>query len=134
MARGRLAGFVIAGVVAVGAFVLLRADDPTRFPPIAVEGNAELIDQAMADYQTNIVAAGEDVALQAVVNGWVARDLLFIQAQQFDALSSQISVLSAQTDAYGQADQPDDRVPALLLIGLLTIIFHLGTAPDSRLT
>ena len=127
----RLIGFTAAAVAAVAVFVAAGPDAVTRFTPIAVEGNQELIDQAVADYQQQSEAAGDDIEVQQLVNGWVARDLLFVIANQADATSEQIAVLSAQTVANAQAGDPDDRVAGLLLIGVLTLAFHGATAPST---
>jgi hypothetical protein len=125
----RIIGFTIAAVSAVGVFIFAAPEPPNRFQPIAIEGNQALIEQALADYEANFIEAGESIELQLVANGWVTRDLLFIQANQFDALSEQMAMLSAQTVANSQAAEPDERMAALLLIAVLTLIFHGATLP-----
>ena len=125
----RLVGFSIAVAASVLALLLLGPADPVRFQPIQVEGNQELIDQALADYEANSTAAGEDLDLQVVVNGWVARDFFFIVASELDAVSDQLTILSAQSDALSNGTEPDDRVPALLLVGVVTFAFHAATLP-----
>lgn len=128
MALVRLIGFVAAAVAAVAVFILAGPDDARRFTPIAVAGNQELIDEAVAAYEADAAVAGDDIALQELANGWIARDLLFINAGQLDALSEQVAVLSAQTVANAQGGEPDDRVPGLLLVAVLTLAFHFATA------
>jgi hypothetical protein len=122
-------GFTIAVVAAVLSVLLLGPADLARFQPIQVEGNQELISEALTDYEANSTAAGEDLDLQVVANGWVARDFLYIVANELDAVSDQLTILSAQTDALANGTGADDRVPALLLVGVLTFAFHAATLP-----
>ena len=125
----RLVGFIIAAMAAVAAFVLLEPDDVTRAQPPTIEGLDTMVEQALSDYDENSLGAGDNAELQIVTNGWVARDLLFILVSQFEVLSDQITVLSAQIDGVAEGTEADDRVPALLLIGVLTIGFHAATLP-----
>ena len=125
----RLTGFSVAVIASVLTLLLLGPAEPERFQPIQVEGNQELISQALEDYEANSTAAGEDLALQTVVNGWVARDFLYVVANELDAVSDQLTILSAQTDALANATEPDERLPVLLLIGVVTFAFHAATLP-----
>ena len=126
----RLVGFIIAAMAAVAAFVLLEPDDVTRAQPPTIEGLDTMLEQALSDYDENSLGAGDNAELQIVTNGWVARDLLFIVVSQLEVMSEQITVLSAQTDGIAKGSEADDRVPALLLIGVLTIGFHAVTLPE----
>jgi hypothetical protein len=128
MAIFRLVGFTIAAAAAVAVFLLAGPDDARRFTPIAVEGNQQLIDGAVAAYEADAQAAGEDIQLQQLASSFIARDLLFVNAGQLDALSEQISVLSAQTVVNAQAGDSDDRIAGLLLVGVLTLAFHGATS------
>lgn len=80
---------------------------------------ASLIADALeADTANN--KGAESAPQQQVVNGWTARDLLTIIAKQnIDILKSQ----GALVDATGTLNTTpfDERIPALLLIGLLAI-------------
>ena len=124
----RYLGFAILVGVAFVIFVALA--------PVAVVSNyafsadtdyESLISQALADDRTNnLITTG--APQQTVVNGWTARDLLTIVAKEnADILRAQ----GAAVDATGRLQtQPfDQRVPALLLVGVLAICWHGLTAP-----
>ena len=123
----RLLGFIVAGLAAVAAFVFLGPDDIERIQPPSIEGLDELVEQALSDYDENSLAAGDNAELQIVTNGWVARDLLFILVSELEVMSDQMTVLSAQIDGIARGTEPDERVPALLLIGVLTFGLHAAT-------
>ena len=125
----RSCGFAAALIAAIAVFVFAGPDEVQRFTPIAVEGSKGLVDEAVADYEANTTAAGDDVVLQQIANGWITRDLLYVETGQLDAISDQIAVLSAQTVANAQAGEPDNRIAALLLIGVITLAFHAATVP-----
>ena len=128
----RLVGFSLGLVAALVSMLLLRPTEPARFQPIQVEGHQQLIEQAMDDYQANSTAAAENTDLQIVANGWVARDFLFVIANELDAVSEQLTVISAQNDALIVRSESDDRIPALLLVGLVMFAFHAATIPYVR--
>jgi hypothetical protein len=84
-----------------------------------------LINIAMSDYDANDALA-ESAPQQQVVNGWIARDLLQIQAR---AIADLLDALT-QENAAGQAvASVDPRVPALLVIAVLAMSLIGVTAP-----
>lgn len=126
----RLAGFTVAALAAVAVFVLLGPDDVERVGPVpGLEGVDEAIAQARATHDENAAGAGDNAELQIVTNGWVARDMLFIVADEIGALTDQVSVVSAQLDTAVTAGEPDDRLAALALVAVITIAFHAATLP-----
>lgn len=125
----RLAGFIVAALAAAAIFVFLPPDDVERVVTPSIEGIQESIERAIEDYETNAVNAGDDIALQDVVNGIAAKDLLSVIAAELQVMTQQIEVLSVQTDGVGQGVEPDTRVPALLMVGVLTFVFHVATLP-----
>lgn len=125
----RLVGFIAAALAAVAVFVFLAPDDVESIGALSIEGIQEAIDQARATYDENAANAGDNAELQIVTNGWVARDLLFIVADELAALSDQLAVLSAQADGTVRASEPDERLAALALVAVLTLAFHAATVP-----
>lgn len=125
----RWIGFGIAAVGAVVVFFLLAPDAPDPVGALPVEGIGEMAQQAVADYDSAVAAAGENVELQMIANGWIARDLLFIHASELQVLIDRATLLSNQLDTVATASQPDDRVPALVLIGVITFAFHAASLP-----
>lgn len=94
----RRVGFMLLAVAAIAVFLFAGPD--------ADEIGASTIEAAISNAETNEDSAS-GAPQQAVVNGWVARDLLEVIAHQ------------------GQ----DNRTPALLLIGVLALILHASTLP-----
>jgi hypothetical protein len=125
----RLAGFTLAALAAVLVFVFVGPGGIDRIPAPSIEGIDESISRALAEYDQNALNAGDSAELQIVTNGWVSRELQVIVAQELNVLSQQIEVLSTQTDNIAQGTGPDDRVAALLLIGVVTLGFHAATLP-----
>jgi hypothetical protein len=125
----RLAGFIVAGLAALAVYFLAGPDDVVRVTAPSIEGIDESIDRALTAYDENATNAGQDLQLQTVINGIAAKDLLNVIASELNVMSDQIEVLSAQTDSIVGASEPDERMPALLLIGVLTIGFHAATLP-----
>ena len=116
----RLIGFAVLAAVAVAAYVALAPrvarDQPTL--PSATQYES-LISQALADFELNDIGA-DSAPQQAVVNGWIARDLLTIIAKELaDVLRAQGAIVDATGNL--QTQPFDERIPALLLIGVLAI-------------
>ena len=124
----RYVGFVILAGLAVGAFIYYS---PTEVQsdyqlPSATSYEA-LISQALDDDQANNLRA-EGAPQQAVVNGWTARDLLTIVAKQnADILRAQGAIVDATGSL--QTQPFDQRIPALLVIGVLSICWLGISAP-----
>jgi hypothetical protein len=71
----------------------------------------------MSDYNAND-ALTDSAPQQQVVNGWVARDLLQIQARQ---LADVLDALTQETESGQLVATTDPRVPALLVVAVLAI-------------
>ncbi|HZD22459.1 MAG TPA: hypothetical protein VE569_03535 [Acidimicrobiia bacterium] len=71
----------------------------------------------MSDNDANEGLA-ESAPQQQVVNGWVARDLLQIQARQ---LADVLDALTQENEAGQIVATTDPRVPALLVVAILAI-------------
>lgn len=117
----RRVGLVLIALVA--AFVWFRMEP--KVPSVGLTGIRanQLLDLALSDYEAND-ALTDSAPQQQVVNGWVARDLLQILA----------TVEAAELDAITQsASTSDDRVPALLALGVVAIcwsgVFSSITVP-----
>lgn len=86
-----------------------------------------LISSVLADDVLNNTRT-EGAPQQTVVNGWTARDLLTIIAKEnADILRAQGAVVDATGNL--QTQPFDQRVPALLLLGVLTLCWLGLTAP-----
>ncbi len=106
----RSGGF-IALAIAAGAVFFALAPEAVNYSSSASSFEA-LIGIAMDDYEANDERT-ESAPQQQVVNGWVARDLLQIVATE---LADQLD----GTEAIA-TQEPDDRVPALLVLIVLGI-------------
>lgn len=127
----RVLGFVLLGLAAVGAWVGLAPrvvfDQPNL--PSATQYET-LISKALADDATNnLLTSG--APQQTVVNGWTAKDLLTIIAkEQADLLRAQGAIVESNGNL---TTQPfDERIPALLLIGVLAICWAGVSGPRLR--
>lgn len=110
----RIMGFVVLAVAAV-VVTLVMAPEPVEAPD--TDRFDRLIDQALDDNRAND-ARTDTAPQQQVVNGWVARDLLTIMAQQ---QTEQLATASTSAS--------DERVPYLLLVAVLAIVWHGATQP-----
>jgi phospholipase/lecithinase/hemolysin len=109
----RRIGFVVLAVAAVLITVL---GEPVALEPVDTSRFEGQILAALADYESNN-AQTDGAPQQAVVNGWIARDLLTIMAQQMNAF------LGAS-----QASASDPRIPLLLMLLVLAAALHVLTA------
>lgn len=111
-------GLVALSAAALLVFFLMQPDPPEEGSlNLSATNYQTLIDTAMSDYEANDALA-ESAPQQQVVNGWVTRDLLQIQARQ---LADVLDALTVE-DASGQVvASTDPRVPALLVIAVLAI-------------
>ena len=129
--RVRVIGFLAIALLAVGAYVALTPrivrDSPTL--PSATQYES-LISTALTEFELNNIGA-DSAPQQAVVNGWVARDLLSVIAKELaDILRSQGAVVDATGNL--QTQPFDERVPTLLLLGVLAIAWGQLTEPRRR--
>jgi hypothetical protein len=113
----RRMGFV---VLAVAAVVVTFVVGPDRPEPADVEHYERLISQALSDYEEND-ARTSGAPQQQVVNGWIARDMLTVLAQQ----SNELLEVSAPAAS-------DNRVPLLLLVLVLAFCWHAVAPPETR--
>lgn len=116
----RTAGYLVLAVAAVAVFIVLKPVVTTSVPTLPSATTYEsLISTALSDNTANDARA-DSAPKQQVVNGWVARDLLTIIAKEdADILKAQGAVVDA-TGAL-QTTPFDERIPALLLIGVLAL-------------
>jgi hypothetical protein len=112
---------IIGAVGIVGAAIVVFATQRPADDEALAEADTHAGDvrAALADADAN-EALADSAPKQQVVNGWVARDLLEIQSQQLDAIAAQLEVLS-------EPPPRDDRVPLLLLTGVVALGFALVT-------
>ena len=126
--RASLDVFAALGFVAfaVAGLVLWRDFLPPSGPSMAYEGPSaaqydSLVTTALSDYAVNNLTA-DSAPKQQVVNGWVAKDLLTIVAKENGDVLRGIQALGVQNEALLTATpRPDERIPALLLLGVLTL-------------
>ena len=104
-------------VIAVAAFAVALVGAPAGPPPVAVAGFERDLRQAIADDAVNNLRT-EGAPQQTVVNGWTARDLLQVIAEQNNAL-----VVAAQSSA------DDIRVPLILALMLAAAALYVLTEP-----
>lgn len=138
----RRIGLVILAVAAVGVYFLLEPDDPdlpSSIPDLALGASdyADLVDQALADFEANEERA-DSAPQQQVVAGWVARDLLAVIALEGAQNVSALDVLAEQNEqifaALTTPEQRDNRPAALLTLGVIAIALWGATSlpPDAR--
>ena len=124
----RTLGYVVLAAAAAVSFVVLAPKPVTSEYAVPSATTYEsLISSVLADDAFNNTRT-QGAPQQTVVNGWTARDLLTIIAKQnADILRAQGAVVDATGNL--QTQPFDQRVPALLLIGVLTLCWLGLTAP-----
>lgn len=123
----RVIGFIACAAAAVAIFVALAPKVPKSTPtlPSATQYQS-LIQQALADDKTNNRFT-QGAPQQSVVNGWTARDLLTIGAKENqDILTAQGAVVDATGTL--QTTPFDERIPALLVVAVVTLVWGGLTA------
>ena len=127
----RRVGLLVLGLGALIVYFFMAPDPPEEGSlNLSATNYNTLVLAAMADYDANDAQA-ESAPQQQVVNGWIARDLLRIQALEL------ADVLDAMTqqDELGRVIAADDpRVPALLLIAILALCLIGATPGKAPLT
>lgn len=116
----RYAGYLVLAVAAVAVFVVLRPKIDTVAPTLPSATSYESLITSALDADTANNLRTEGAPQQQVVNGWTAKDLLTIIAKEnIDILKAQGAVV----DATGALNTTpfDERIPALLLIGVLAL-------------
>lgn len=111
-------GLVALSLGAILVFFLMEPDPPEEGSlNLSATNYQSLIDVALSDFEAND-SNTESAPQQQVVNGWVARDLLHIQAL---ALADVLDALTQESTS-GQVVAADDpRVAALLVLAVLAI-------------
>jgi hypothetical protein len=111
----RRIGFV---VLALAAAIITFALGPEPPEQVNVAGYDRQISQALSDYAAND-ALTQGAPQQQVVNGWIARDMLTVLAQQINELL-EVSAPAAS----------DDRIPLLLFVLILAVCWQAAAPPD----
>lgn len=117
MLLARRLGALVLAAAAVACWFLLTPEQSSSDSP----SYATAISAALADYEANNAAA-DSAPQQAVVNGWVAKDLLEVIARAEDASLSPESA------------PRDDRIPAELLLLVLGVALLAFTTPRDERT
>lgn len=125
----RQIGLALLAAAAVAVFFVMEPEEgdlPPDLPTFAPEASdyADLVDQALADFEAN-EARADSAPQQQVVAGWVAKDLLTVVALEGAQNVEALDTLTDQNDLIYRAattrEQRDDRPAALLVIGVLAI-------------
>lgn len=131
MLTARRVGLGVIAVAAVAVWFVL-APEATAGPTVNLTtiDYADLIDTALSDYDSNDARA-DTAPKQQVVNGWVARDLLWITALQNVDLLEGIGALADQNSGLTDAvTATDDRFPALLVLVVVAVCWLGITTPQ----
>jgi hypothetical protein len=120
----------LIAIVAIAVFILLEPEPPEEpglgFTPT---NYAQLVETAMSDYEAN-AALTESAPQQQVVNGWVARDLLQIQAL---VTADLLDAVSEENSSGQLVTAVDPRTPALLTLAVLAVcLIGVNMVPDDR--
>lgn len=124
----RAAGFISLAVIAIALYVVLAPAVGVDTVPVASQYES-LVAAAVSDYELNNFSA-DSAPKQQVVNGWLAKDLLTIIAkEQADLIRAQGGLV----DALGTLKTYpfDERIPALLVVGVIALAWNGLTAPRS---
>jgi hypothetical protein len=125
----RRIGLALLSFAALAVFFFMEPEPPEEGSlNLSATNYQALIDAAIEDYDANDAFA-ESAPQQQVVNGWVARDLLQIQARQ---LADVLDALTQETESGDLVATTDPRVPALLVIATLAICLIGFTAESAR--
>ncbi len=123
----RRVGAAVLAIAAIAVWFLMAPEEPET--PVVqtqeqVTDRSREIEEALADYELNETLT-QGAPQQAVVNGWVTKDLLTIMARQ-------------QNDALTRAQEPppvptvvpnDERIPALVGLLVLGLALAVATSP-----
>jgi hypothetical protein len=128
-------GLSLLAIAAVIVWFLMApatADIVHIFDPTSKD-YSDLVSTALDSFDAN-EALADSAPQQQVVNGWVARDLLTIIAYQNLDLLDAVGALGDQNAAESSSGLAvrDDRIPALLLLGVLALSWIGMTNPDTQ--
>lgn len=114
----RRIGLLVLATASVAIFFLMQPIPPEEGSlNLSTTNYQSLIDLAMDDYDAND-ALTESAPQQQVVNGWIARDLLRIQARE---LADVLDALTQENESGQIVATADPRVPALLVVAILAL-------------
>lgn len=126
----RRIGAAVLAIAAIAVWFLMAPDEvetPAAATQEQVRDRSQEISGALSDYQLN-EARTAGAPQQAVVNGWVAKDLLTIIAEQQNEAFTRPEVPAPVTPVVPN----DNRIPAL--VGLLVLGVALAVATSSNVT
>ncbi|SNS38843.1 hypothetical protein SAMN04488107_2346 [Geodermatophilus saharensis] len=128
----RRVGAAILAVAAVAVWFLMEPAEPKQ--PVAqvqeqVSDRSREISGALADYEAN-ERFTQGAPQQAVVNGWVAKDLLTIIAEQQNEALTRPEVAPPVAPVVPN----DERVPALVGLLVLGLALAVATSPRGAMT
>ena len=127
-AYARVFGYAVLAVVGIAIWFGLAPDAPAEAETsgtVALYGR--LLDATMSDHEANEELA-ESAPQQQVVNGWVARDLLYLGTR------AAVDQLAVDVAALESSQRQDDRITALMALLVLGVAYHgasgVLTPPD----
>ena len=124
----RRVGALLLAVAAVLVWFLMRPEVPAtpkaQAPHVSVRDRSSEISSALSDYELNNNLASS-APQQQVVNGWVAKDLLKIMAEQQNEAVTRPETPQVVTPVV----PPDERIPALVGLVVLGVALFLVTTP-----
>ncbi len=123
----RRAGAAVLALAAIAVWLLMAPEEPET--PVAqtqeqVADRSREIAAALADYELNETLT-QGAPQQAVVNGWVTKDLLTIMAEQQNEALTRTEAPPPVTPAVPN----DERIPALVGLLVLGLALAVATAP-----
>ena len=128
----RRAGALVLVAAAIAVWLFMAPDKPVM-PEVQVQDQvtdrSSAIGQALSDYELNENRT-QGAPQQAVVNGWVAKDLLEIMARQQNEALTRDAVPTPLTPVVPN----DERIPALLGLLVVGAALALLTTPRARRT
>jgi hypothetical protein len=122
----RRVGAVVLVLAAVAVWFLMEPEQPVAQAPEQVRDRGSDISQELSDYERN-EARTAGAPQQTVVNGWAAKDLLAIIAEQQNEAFTRPEVRAPLTPN-------DERVPALVglvVAGLALAVFTTPSRPTA---
>jgi hypothetical protein len=123
----RRVGALVLAVAAVLVWFLMKPDvpeTPKAEVQQSVRNRSSDISEALSNYELNNNLAGS-APQQQVANGWAAKDLLEIIAEEQNDAVTRPQVPQVVTPVV----PPDERIPALVGLVVLGVALFLATAP-----
>ena len=124
----RVVGFLVCAAAAAAVMVLLAPKAPTSTPTLPNATQYESLIGAALDAEEVNLKNAESAPQQTVAELWAVRDLLTIIAKEnADILKAQGAVVDVTGTL--QTAPFDERVPALLVVGIATLCWAGITTP-----